>query len=112
MKHRIKDANVIKQENLKYECLACTAKAKPKKQVDPGAMGNNKRNRVKQTEEDPYQYDKQMFKKKTARQTANEEKFEVYQNSNEHYVDVFNRKLEFTKQLETFLQTLGIDYLT
>ena len=71
MKHRMKDANNLKQENLKYECLVCAAKAKPKKQIDPGAMANNKRSRPKPPDEDPYQYERQMFKKKTARQTAN-----------------------------------------
>jgi len=107
MKNRTKDANILKQENLKYECLACTAKAKPKKQIDSGAMANNKRNRPKPPDDDPYQYDKQMFKKKTVRQIANEEKFEVYQNTNEHYVNVFGQVREVLPTLESFLQSLG-----
>jgi hypothetical protein len=73
MKYRIKDANIIKQENLKYECMACAAKSKPKKQVDPATTTNNKRSRPKQpSDDDPYQYDLVTVKKKTVRQIINE----------------------------------------
>jgi hypothetical protein len=107
MKHRLKDANILKQENLKYECLACAAKAKPKKQVDPTVNANNKRSRPKPPDDDPYQYDKQLYKKKTVRQIANEEKNEVYQNSNEHYVNVFGLVRDALPNLDLFMGSLG-----
>lgn len=113
MKHRTKDANILKQDDLKYECLACSSKTKPKKPIETGITSviNPKRNRPKPPDEDPYQYDKQMFKKKTVRQQANEEKFEVYQNSNEQYLNVFGLLRESLPNLDTFMQTLGTKWL-